>query len=55
MPRPIKFTMVGDHQKDAANAMPPPSHRLDLQRPIMIGATLLFWAAVLAGIRFLVS
>ena len=55
MPRPIKFTMVVDHHKDAANAMPPPSYRLDLPCPIMIGATFLFWAAVLMGIRLLVS
>lgn len=55
MPRPVKFTMVVDRRKDAANVMSPPSYRLYLPRPMMIGATLLFWTAVLFGVRLLAS
>lgn len=55
MPRPVKLTMVVDRRKDAAGVMSPPSHRLFLPPPMMIGATLLFWAAVVMGLKLLAS
>ena len=53
MPRPVKLTMVVDRRKDAAGMMPPHSHRLYLPRPMMIGATLLVWAAGVVGLKLL--
>ncbi len=55
MPRPVKFTMVVDRRQDAAGVLSPPSYRLYLPRPMMIGATLLFWAAVVVGLKLLAS
>lgn len=55
MPRPVKLTMVVDRRKTAAEMMSSPSHRLYLPRPMMIGATLLFWAAVVMGLKLLAS
>lgn len=55
MPRPVKFTMVVDRRKEAAGAMSPPSYRLHLPRPMMVGATLLFWAALVIGLKLLAS
>ncbi|WP_425998938.1 hypothetical protein [Caulobacter sp. DWR1-3-2b1] len=55
MPRPVRFTMVVDRRKDAVGVITPPSYRLYLPRPMMIGATLLFWAAVVVGLKLLVS
>jgi hypothetical protein len=55
MPRSVKFSMVADRRKTAAEVLVPPPHRLHLPRPMMIGATLLFWTAVLFGIRLLAS
>ena len=55
MARPVKFTMVVDRRQGAAGAMSPPSYRLHLPRPLMIGATLLFWAAVVIGLKLMTS
>lgn len=58
MPRPVKFTpgaMVADRRDRTAEKISHPSHRLYLPRPMMIGATLLFWAAVVMGLKLLAS
>lgn len=58
MPRPVKFTpgaMVADRRDRAAGKISHPSHWLYLPKPLMVGATLLFWAAVVMGLKLLAS
>lgn len=58
MPRPVKFTpgtIVVDRRDSAAGKNSHPSHRVYLPRPMMIGATLLFWTAVVLGLKLLAS
>lgn len=55
MPRPFKFTMVGDRREPATELHAPHPYRLCLPRPMMIGGTLLFWAAVILTIKLLAS
>jgi|GEM_PF-5087703 len=58
MPRPVKFTpgaLAADRRDGAADRISHPSYRLYLPKPMMIGATLLFWAAVVVGLKLLTS
>lgn len=55
MPRPAKRTMVVDHHKDVVGLMPPPAPRLDFPRPMMIAATVLFWAVVIMALKMLLA
>ena len=54
MARSLKPALVVE-RRQALGTTQAPSHRLYLPRPLMIGATLLFWAAVVFGLRLLAS
>lgn len=51
--QPVKFTMVMDRRIKPADIFTSPALRFSLQRPILVGATMLFWAAVVIGIKLL--
>jgi hypothetical protein len=55
MARPVKFAMVVDRRTKPAAMLASPALRLSLHRPILVGATMLFWAAVVVGIRLLAA
>ncbi len=53
--QPVKFTMDMDRRGKPADILTSPALRFSLQRPILVGATTLFWAAVVIGIKLLAS
>jgi acyl dehydratase len=55
MPRPVKFSMVVDRNTDAGSALPPPSHGVHFPKPMLIGATLVFWTIVLVGLKLILT
>ena len=55
MARPVKFSMVVDRSTKSGSALPPPSHGVHLPRPMLIGATLVFWTVVLIGLKLILT
>lgn len=55
MAQPVKLTMIMDRRVKPADLLASPALRFSLQRPILVGATMLFWAVVVIGIKLLAS
>ncbi|WP_158272170.1 MULTISPECIES: hypothetical protein [unclassified Caulobacter] len=54
MQQAAKLVMVMDRRSKSASFMPA-HHRFSLLRPMVLGGNMLFWAAVVVGIKMLVS
>lgn len=55
MARTVKLTMVVDRPHQSGGAPPPPSHGVHFPRPMLIGATLVFWTVVLVGLKLILT
>ncbi len=55
MPRHGKLTIVADRHAQSGGVLPPAPLGLHLARPMLIGATLLFWTVVFFGIKLILS